>query len=120
MKTYRTLIDLETPQHVRVVNFEVDENGVSSVFDIVEHGVEPGDPIEMPLLLESASVEPINWEWRGEYVGNIDWAAQQYQNNYRKLQLISELKELLEAEEELAAQLADCRAHIKRMRHEVL
>lgn len=116
---YITYIDISEQHQVRVVTLEVNEHGTKSVLAIYDHGVEPGSPITLDMLVESASTEPLEWEWYGEYLDNIDSFAQNFQNNYRKLQLISELKELLEAEEELAAQLADCRAHIKRVRGEL-
>lgn len=116
---YITLIDIAEPHLVRLVTFEVNEHGTKSVLSFYDHEVEIDHVATLELLLENASTEPLDWEWYGEYVGNIDAAAQAFQNNYRKLRLIDELKELLEAEEELAAQLADCRAHIKRVRGEL-
>ena len=114
--TYATLIDLISPILVRVINFEVDDTGCKSIIAIYDHGVEAGTEVTLDMLIEDATTEPLEWEWSGEYLGNVDVLAQAFQNNYRKLQLIDQLKELLEAEEELAAQLADCRAHIKRVR----
>ena len=117
---YITLIDISEQHQVRVVTFEVNEHGTKSILAIYDHGVEFDlEAVTMDLLLEDATTEPLEWEWYGEYLSNIDSVAQAFQNNYRKLQLIAELKELLEAEEELAALLADCRAHIKRVRGEL-
>ena len=45
----------------------------------------------------------------------IDHHDRAYLFNYRRLKKLDILLELLEAEEELAAQLADCRATIKGM-----
>jgi hypothetical protein len=116
---YLTRIDISEGHRVLVVNLEVNEHGTKSVLSIYDHGLEPGCEVTLDMLIEDATTEPIEWEWYGEYVGNVDSFAQTFQNNYRKLQIIAELKELLEAEEELAAQLADCRAHIKRVRGEL-
>ena len=116
---YITHIDISEQHRVRVVTFEVNEYGTRSVLAVYDHGVEPGCQVTMDMLIEDASTEPLEWEWYGEYLDNIDSFAQAFQNNYRKLRLISELKELLEAEEELAAQLADCRAHIRKVRGEL-
>lgn len=118
--TYITRIDISEQHRVRVVTLEVNEHGTKSVLAIHDHGVEFDlEAVTLELLQENAMTEPLEWEWYGEYLDNIDAAAQAFQNNYRKLRLIDELKELLEAEEELAAQLADCRAHIKRVRGEL-
>lgn len=115
-----TRIDISEEHLVRLITLEVNEHGTKSVLAIHDHGVEFGlEAITMDLLLEDATTAPLEWEWYGEYLSNIDSVAQDFQNNYRKLQLISELRELLEAEEELTAQLADCRAHIKRVRGEL-
>lgn len=117
---YLTRIDISEPHLVRVVTLEVNEHGTKSVLAIHDHGVEFDlGAVTLELLQENAMTEPLEWVWYGEYLSNIDAAAQAFQNNYRKLQLIAELKEFLEVEEELAAQLADCRAHIKRVRCEL-
>lgn len=116
---YITRIDISEPHLVRVVTLEVNEHGTKSVLAIHDHGVEAGTEVTRDMLIENAMTEPLEWVWYGEYLSNVDVFAQAFQNNYRKLQLIGELKELLEAEEELAAQLADCRAHIKRVRGEL-
>jgi len=116
---YITHVDIAEPHLVRLVTFVVNEHGTKSVLCFYDHEVEIDGAATLELLQENTTTEPLEWEWYGEYLSNIDAAAQAFQNNYRKLRLIDELKELLEAEEELAAQLADCRAHIKRVRGEL-
>lgn len=100
---------------IRVITFDIDEHGTRSVQTIDVHGV----PVDLETIQNGSMIDPLHWKWSdavpADFIVHEDRA---YLFNYRRLKRLDILLELLEAEEELAAQLADCRAHIKRVRHE--
>lgn len=108
-------IDQHGPLLLRLVTFEVDDTGCKSVHHIEDIEV-PGD---IEAIADASGIDPILWTFPPEVKPEaLDVGVRDYLENYRRLKRLDILLELLEAEEELAAQLADCRAHIKRMRHE--
>lgn len=100
---------------IRVITFDIDEHGVRSVQTIDVHGV----PVDLETMANGSYIDPLHWKWSDAVLPEfIDHHDRAYLFNYRRLKKLDILLELLEAEEELAAQLADCRATIKQVRHE--
>lgn len=109
------LLDQAEPTHVRQIIFDIDaETGARSVHSIFDHAA----PVEIEELTDGANwIDIIHWKWSDDVdLASLSPELHAYVANHRRMKLLDELKELLEAEEELAAQLADCRAEIKGLR----